>query len=163
MARYTEQRAAVLRRIREAGAPSVRVISEETGIPKATIYQWIYQAKKNSRERLESGFGESMSKKKEKRASPSQKLAIVSEGVKLDGAELLAFCRNKGITVDELSIWRDQALKGLESYALGNLTISPEEFANLKADLERKNTALAEASALLLLQKKSFHILGLEK
>jgi len=36
-----QQREEILQRLRQPGAPSVAVISEETGVPKATLYYWL--------------------------------------------------------------------------------------------------------------------------
>jgi transposase-like protein len=41
MRQSNPQREEILHRLRQPGAPSVAVIAEETGIPKATLYYWL--------------------------------------------------------------------------------------------------------------------------
>jgi hypothetical protein len=90
--------------------------------------------------------------------SPTFKLGLLAESQNLQGAQLEAFCHSKGVTVEELLSWRDLALSGIESAdrdGLGGRRKERErELASLQAELRRKNDALAEAAALLVLQKK---------
>jgi len=77
---------------------------------------------------------------------------------------LQMFCDQKGVTVDELLSWRDLALSGIELADRDGLGATRKEhdaeMASLKEDLRRKNDALAETAALLILQKKTSEILG---
>jgi hypothetical protein len=80
---------------------------------------------------------------------------------------LKAFCDQKGVTVEELLSWRDLALSGIELAERDGLGVTRKEhegeMAELKEDLRRKNEALAEAAALLVLQKKTLGLLGGKK
>lgn len=106
-------------------------------------------------------------RKRSKPRSPSVKLRLVSESLSLTGDELLAWCKQKGITMDELLAWRDLALSGIEE-AAGSVTGHSrgeleDMVKNLSTDIRRKNDALAEATALLVLQKKTKILFGEEK
>ena len=85
----------------------------------------------------------------------------------MQGAELETFCHRSGVTVGELLSWRDLALSGIELADRDGLGATrkehDDEMTRLKSDLRRKNDVLAEAAALLILQKKTLGILGGEK
>jgi hypothetical protein len=96
--------------------------------------------------------------KRTKPRSPSVKLELLAASHKLQGTDLETFCHRNGVTVGELLSWRDLALSGIELADRDGLSSTrkehEDEMATLKADLRRKNDALAETAALLVLQKK---------
>ncbi len=75
----------------------------------------------------------------------------------LEGEELGEFLRREGIHLAELEQWRK-----LAEQALGSpVRLAPsKETRRLKAELARKEKALAEAAALLILKKKVEEIWG---
>jgi transposase-like protein len=105
--------------------------------------------------------------KRFKARSPSVKLKLLGESQGLQGEALQAFCNQNGVTVEELLSWRDLALSGIELADREGLGLTrkehEDEVAELKEELRRKNDALAEAAALLVLQKKTLGILGGKK
>ena len=76
----------------------------------------------------------------------------------LEGEELGEFLRREGVHLAELEQWRklaEQALQGEPK------RLPPsKEMRKLKAELARKEKALAEAAALLVLKKKVAEIWG---
>jgi transposase len=157
------QKTSILHRLSQAGAPSVKVISKETGVTSATIYQWLYQSRKLKQHGYTSNLGATMSKKKQSRISPTEKLEIIADTARLQGQGLADYCSKRGITQDELAIWRDQALNGLETFTHATTMVSEEEHRKLKVEIQRQNEALAEACAIIVLQKKTSRLLGGEK
>ena len=99
--------------------------------------------------------------------SPSVKLALFMESHGLQGDALKAFRNKKGVLVEELLSWRDLALSGIELADRNELGGTRKEHdqkvAELETELRRKNDALAEAAALLILQKKISGLLGGKK
>lgn len=156
----------IVNRLSQPGAPSVRVLSEETGVPKAILYAWLAHDKK-SRQTEFSNHEPLLMTKRSKQRSPSTKLALLSQSFHLQGEALKEFCHKEGVTVPELTSWRDLALSGIELVdrrIFGNSHNESEtEVSELKNELRRKNDALAEAAALLILQKKTSEILGKRK
>jgi transposase len=79
-------------------------------------------------------------------------------------AEFGAFLRRKGLHAAQLAEWRLQALSGLQ----GRGSRADRKAANVEArrvrdlerELKRKDKALAEAAALLILKKKVQEIWG---
>ena len=152
----TSIRDAFLERIKKPGCPSVKTIAEEMRLPKATLYSWI------AAERLRKRQGVSMNKKSVKRSALS-KFSLVSKSEGMGIAELEKFCAENGVSFSELQSWRDLSLSAMENSGDGNVMSVKrhiDEVSELKAELARKERALAEAAALLLLQKKTSEILG---
>ena len=98
--------------------------------------------------------------KRKKRRSPSQKLQILSASMALRGEDLKTFCTKNGITLQELTSWRDQALSGIELIGQPDGVVPQKKVEGLEKELTRKNAALAEASAIILLQKKTSELLN---
>src|SRR5574344_124211 len=143
-------RDAFLERIKRPGCPSVGTIAEEMHLPKATLYSWIAAERQRARR------GVSMKKKQAKR-SPLAKLGLVAKSEGLGVDELNRFCEENGISFSELQSWRDLALSAMENSGNGDVISAKfheQETAKLQAELNRKEKALAEAAALLVLQKK---------
>lgn len=157
MRKKYHNRVELVRRLSQPGAPSIAVISEESGVPKATLYAWLASERRLGRMDSTSKGGLLMAKRSKAR-SPSVKFALVADSRKLQGDALVAFCNEKGVTVEELLSWRDLALSGIEVADRDGLGSTRKEHdkkvTDLEAELRRKNDALAEAAALIILQKK---------
>ena len=96
--------------------------------------------------------------------SPEERLAALQQSYSLLGEDLNAWCREQGIFVHQLEKWKaDFCRQGLasekreEARALHTLKA---EIHSLERELLRKDKALAEAAALLVLQKKFRALLG---
>lgn len=146
----TTLRDSFLERIKKPGCPSVKTIAEEMNLPKATLYSWIAAERQRKRQ------GVSMSKKSAKRSALT-KFSLVAKSEGMTPEELEKFCAENGVSFAELQSWRDLSLSAMENSGDGNVMSvkqHEDEVAKLKAELARKEKALAEAAALLILQKK---------
>ena len=100
--------------------------------------------------------------------SPAEKLRLVMEASGLSEEDLGEFLRRNGIHAPQLREWRQK----VEESALGALAKpnnprprkSPEakRVRELERELRRKDKALAEVTALLVLKKKLDALLGAE-
>lgn len=155
----------ILARLRQPGAPSVASIAEEVGIPVSTIYWWISR-ERHSRHVSYSAGTVSMTKRVKRRTAET-KLRLVGESLSLKGETLLSFCATNGVTLEELLSWRDVTLSGLEHVDRDGKGRTQQELCaeleRLEKDVRRKNEALAEAAALLVLQKKTSDLLSGKK
>jgi transposase len=130
---------------------SVPQLVRETGIPRDTLYGWRRQA-------LAGGAAASAQPVLCAALSGEEKLAVVVETASLNELELGEYCRRKGLFAQQIAAWRAscaQACEPLPSKA--ERTERRAERALIKrlsAELQRKEKALAEAAALLVLQKK---------
>jgi hypothetical protein len=134
-------------------------LSRETGIAQVTLSRW-------KRESRTLGFvsidKSNQSKKKRSRRTAADRLRILTEAASLSGDELGALLRREGLHSDELERWRTQALQSLEADRRGRRK-SPEqkELQTVRRELRRKEKALAEAAALLVLKKSPGDLGGL--
>jgi transposase-like protein len=88
--------------------------------------------------------------------SPEEKLKVVRDAAGLEGTELGALLRREGIHEADLALWRQNADQGALA-ALGGRrqrTAEQKRLRKLESELKRKDKALAEAAAILVLSKK---------
>ena len=94
------------------------------------------------------------------------KFLIVLETVSMNEAELAEYCRKKGLYIEEIKVWKNvcmQANGGIAEEASRlnkELKEKSKEFKSLEKELYRKEKALAETAALLVLRKKINAIWG---
>ena len=73
----------------------------------------------------------------------------------LEAENLHAFCRAQGVFAHHLKAWQQDFINGTHPSARAPSAKSVrDENQQLKKDLQRKEKVLAEAAALLVLQKK---------
>ena len=96
---------------------------------------------------------------------PAEKLRLVMEASALSDSELGAFLRQHGIHEAQLEQWRRTALSALETEKKSKRRNSHEakKIKALERELDRKDKALAEVTALLALKKKLDALLGDEE
>jgi hypothetical protein len=94
------------------------------------------------------------------------KFAVALETATLNASELAEYCRRKGLFAEQIATWRAACVAANASVAeqtRGQQAQSKEDkkrIRQLKKDLQRKEKALAEAAALLILRKKAQAIWG---
>jgi len=145
----------------KALAPSANIsnVARQAGIPKQTLFEWVQKAKINSmssRGKKKRGRPRSSSKR-----LPQEKLRLLTESAGLADEELGAFLRKEGLHEADLAEMRNAALEGLEpkKRSVGP-TAEEKEIKALRRELNRKEKALAETAALLVLSKKYRAIMG---
>jgi len=104
-----------------------------------------------------------MGKSKARKRSPTQKLKLLAKSLELEGEALMQFCRDNQFLLSEAMAWRDQALSGLETADSPQGLVPREHVTDLEKELARKDKALAEISALLVLSKKVSRLFEEEK
>jgi hypothetical protein len=94
------------------------------------------------------------------------KFAVVLETAALNAAELAEYCRRKGLFAEQIAAWRaacSSANANVAQQARGQREQSKgdkKRIRQLEKELLRKEKALAEAAALLILRKKAQAIWG---
>ena len=135
------------------GQDTPRQIAEQTGIGLSTLQRWLREARKSG----------DTSMNKEKRPqdwSREERLNALIETAKFSEEELGAWCRQKGIHTHHLEQWRRELAREQPNNKNSEFKKLKEEIKNLKKELGRKDKALAETSALLVLKKKADAIWG---
>ena len=135
-------------------APGLVELSRQFNMPHPTLHTWIKMSMHKKMKPLDSKHA-----LRPKEQTPEAKLKMISETLTLTEAELGAYCRSHGIYPEHLKEWKQQILTGLKPRAIKeNKTEHRQamgEIKKLKRELNRKEKALLEASALLLLKKKA--------
>ena len=149
-----EQKARLIERLLPPENARAPQLSKETGIPKDTLYDW-------RRQGLRSRGLSSTPVAGEARWSGAEKFAMVVETAALNEAERGAYCRKRGVYPEQLAAWR----RACEQANVGKVAAkaTPTEqrrIRELERELRRKDKALAEAAALLVLRKKADAIWG---
>ena len=150
---------ALLKRMMPPNPVSISVLSQESNIPLSTLYNWRMQSQKQ-------GIPMPSSHKKADHWSAADKLAVVFETHSLNQAELGEYCRKKGLYQAQIESWEAAALAGYEQQKKHQQAVQYQSkkdqhrIKQLEKELKRKNAALAETAALLVLSKKSRAIWG---
>lgn len=150
-------------------ATSATSLSEEVGVPQGTLSRWLKQAstvpavsKKTTRKKRRSPTGRRA--KRPQDWTPQQKLQAVIDAAALGDDELGEFLRRKGLHEAQLEQWREQLAKAAPEVfgSRRRAKVSPEvkHIRELEKELLRKDKALAEAAALIVLKKKALAIWG---
>jgi transposase-like protein len=86
----------------------------------------------------------------------AEQFAALQETYSLPDEALQAWCREHGIFAHHLASWKSAFCAEVKDPATGarEMRTLNDEIAKLKREIVRKNGALAEAAALLILQKK---------
>lgn len=147
-----------VKRMLRPGGPKTSELASEIGVATKTLYNW------------KSELGKDLQDSKPKRTqdwNPEQRLQVLFEAEKLGEKELGAFLRRKGLHSTTLQSWKEDALTTAKTTKSRGrpkkdpeLAAALEENKKLKKDLRRKEKALAEQAALLILQKKVQDLLG---
>jgi len=169
---YSEKfRARMVEKLAGPHAMTSIALAAETGVPQPTLSRWLREAttlrqKMTKQQDEEDAMLEAVEQAPETEPSPEAKLLLVIEAASIPEAELGEWLRRKGIHAAQLELWRADAMSGLGGKAKlrGELRKEKSEDARhirqLERELVRKDKALAEAAAIIVLQKKVQAIWG---
>jgi transposase-like protein len=122
-------------------ATSANRLAQETGVSQTALSQWRAQAR---------NIGEVRSPEKRPRRTwtVGRKVEILAKAAELDGEQLMSFLEKEEVTLAELELWRSLLADDQPS------VVATKRIKSLERELARKEKALAEAAALLILKKK---------
>lgn len=137
------------------GKRTANQLAKEVEIPQQTLSRW----KRELAEDLETPKMPGM---RPQDWSAADRLKVLIESGGLSEAELGAFLRRKGLHSTDLEQWRSVAQEALvpRKKQRRKPTAEQREIRRLERELTRKEKALAEAAALLILKKKVQAIWG---
>lgn len=149
----------MVQKLTRPGGPRAPELSREVGVHPTTLLRWVREAVRQGgpdAPNAERGGGRRMPERRPQDWTAQEKLEVLLEAARLDEEELGAFLRRKGLHEAHLAQWRQRVLAGLEEAAVRSPKVSAEarRIRELERELGRKEKALAEAAALLVLQKK---------
>jgi len=126
-------------------------LARETGISKDTLYTW--KSKYCNRRGAISNSAQPGQK-----FSSEDKLAIIVETASLNEVELGEYCRRKGLYPEQIEGWKKAFIhsdtKDAGKAERDQLRQRDKDVKKLQSELDRKEKALAETAALLVLEKK---------
>lgn len=153
---YSEEfRMNALQKLLSPGSPGLREIAENIGIPWSTLYSWKRK------------YASKTPMKKNKRIenwSLEQKLEAVVKTSSMSENELGEYLRGNGLHSSDVESFKMEFLKTASEK--GRPKLDPEvarlrtQNKTLERELKRKDTALAEYCARVILLKKSHEIWG---
>ena len=155
-----EAKESIIARALSGSDISLQQIAEESNVSYSTLQRWLSRAREglplNNRRRgspLLKGQGQT---------PPLQHLLATA---RLDELAVGVYCREQGIHSFQLKQWQDELMKhgnnkNTSPKKSAELNELRNEVKRLKKDLNRKDKALAETSALLVLKKKANLIWG---
>lgn len=148
----TEFKENIIARMLPPRSESVPSISKETGISVNTLYTWRIQFRNNKRVPANSVSGAPRNHDSE------EMLMAIIETASLSETELGEYCRRKGYYPEQIAGWRASIVQGLSAPPKKadreQLQQQSKMIKQLHQELNRKEKALAETAALLVLGKK---------
>lgn len=166
---YTDAiKARMIKRMTGPKAVSAATLSEESGICQPTLSRWLREAGTiGGVNRSKHKSAANRTGKRVQDWTTEEKLAAVVESASLADDELGAFLRRQGLHRSQLEQWREHASAGFTEgqRKRGKSKPSQEQkrIRELERELRRKEKALAEVAALLVLQKKADALFGVEE
>jgi transposase len=134
----------LIERLTGASAVSARQASRETGISQETLSRWLREAR---------SLPVMPHKKRQQTWTIDEKIRLLAAAATLKGPELSSMLEQQGVLLADLEQWR---------LALGEdaraSVATTKRIRKLERELARKEKALAEAAALLVLKKKVEHL-----
>lgn len=154
-----ERKEAVLKKMLPPQNMTIPALAIEEGISEATLYNWRNAARAQGRlmpdgDTSPAGW------------SASDKFAAVLETAAFNESELSAYCRERGLYTEQIRQWREACEQANDWDKSQNQRLKEarksdqQRLKELERDLRRKEKALAETAALLVLSKKAEAIWG---
>lgn len=162
MTTYSQEfKEAMVAKLLHPNGKSVVELSEETGVSKGSLYKWKESFQDNAlelKQGLQNMTNENAQQIRPQNWSAESKLQAVTETSIMTEEQVGEYCRQKGIYSTHLDSWRSALIAGIQpshdkSQKSENLQLKAK-VKDLTKELARKEKALAETAALLILKKK---------
>lgn len=134
-------------------------LAKEEGISQATLVKWRAEARAKGQFLPDANAGSEGWTSRDKHAA-------VIETASMNEAELGEYCRRRGLYPEQLRVWREACEQANDWERAATSRIAREtrddkkRIQQLERELARKEKALAEAAALMILRKKADAIWG---
>lgn len=143
-----------LTKVYSRGERDIQSVARELNMSHHTLKNWMTNKNKHERSKAMGNPTQSQDKRPQD-WKPAEQLRALMQTYSLSEPERNAWCREHGLFAHDLIAWQ-QALTTSNSGSANpqELRSLKDENHQLKRELMRKEKALAEAAALLVLQKK---------
>lgn len=133
---------------------SATTLSKEVGVPQPTLSLWLREAGSVSAVTNDNDDETKARPRRPDDWTPQEKLEAVLEASGVADADLGLWLRRKGLKEEHLRLWRASALSGMGARPQRVSAEDRKRIKVLERELRRKEKALAETAALLVLQGK---------
>lgn len=151
----SEFKESIVQKITVPGGPTIMELAEKTGIHHTSIRNWIKI------------YANHFSMKKSKEWSPEEKLEAIIKTAAMSENELGEFLRSSGLHSTDIEQWKQDIYSSQRP--VGRPRLDPElvelraKEKELSRDIKRKDRALAEMAARIILIKKSQLLFGVSE
>jgi len=156
---------AVEKALNRSAVTTLNEIANSLGIGCSTLSKWIVKARNHEFDSVPPDEINRMTQDKRPQDwTIEERLNMVVACASLSDEQLSEFCREQGVYPHHVKQWKLDFVSGNQSkgsvVSPSELKILRQENKTLKKELNRKDKALAETAALLVLQKKVNAIWG---
>ena len=156
MGEYSDSfKEAMVKKMTGPEARSATSLATEVSVPQSTLSRWVRQYG-----RLTERSAEGRMSKRGENWQAEEKLRAVLEYEKLDEEGRGKYLREKGLYSVDIERWRSEMLAAVGKKRPKAGDAQGQRIRELEAELRRKEKALAETAALLVLKKKAQAIWG---
>lgn len=154
-----EFKAAAVQKLLNRGNRSIEDISKEMGITRSSMYKWSDEF---------ATIGDMKKPSKPQKRSVSEKLKAITEYNALTVEQRGEYLRKHGLHEEHIKEWQKNIEEALAPSKKSNFSsreksADKKKIKHLERELRRKDKALAETAALLILKKKADLIWGMEE
>jgi len=162
---------AVEKALSRDGVANLKELSASLGVGYSTLQRWIRQSRNQEFEPVEydklSSLDNMTKEKRPQDWSLDERFQMIMTCSSLDEQAINELCRERGIYPHHLTQWQQDFVSGssIDTKVKNQSEVKSLKHENkaLKKELNRKDKALAETAALLVLQKKVNAIWGSEE
>lgn len=149
---------AVEKALRRRPGVTLNDLAQEWGVGCSTVQRWIRESRTHPGLKIGSKTEHMKTEKRPEDWSIEERLTMVIACGALDDASISKLCREKGLYRHHVEQWETDFVERVSGKAkvCGRTEVKQLKHENkaLKKELRRKEKALAETAALLVLQKK---------
>jgi transposase-like protein len=152
---------AVEKALNRAEGIGIKHIADSLGVGYSTLERWIVQSRNQAFESATDQSSRAIpTQKRPHDWSPEDRLNLVITCDSMDEPSINALCRENGLYPHHVKQWKTDLVTNQTPKNQSENKALRQENKALKKELNRKNKALAETAALLVLQKKVHAIWG---
>jgi transposase len=158
----TEFKDNIVRKMMPPNSQSVEQICKEVGISRSTLYAWKQQYRSK-------GYLVPANPSTPDQWDTKSKLAAIIQTALMNEAKRAEYCREHSLYPEQLNGWKavlestDMTAGVMSKADKAALAADRQKIKQLERDLRRKDRALAETAALLVLSKKAEAIWGIKE
>ena len=144
-----------LSKVRQRGTRSVQDVATDLNMAVGTLRKWL--SKSNRKAEVSQSETQLPDDVPAQSWGPAQRLLALNQTHAMSQTQLNGWCREKGLFEHQLKAWGEAFCNAAAPESRGSRTALRElqvKHDGLQRELRRKEKALAEAAALLVLQKK---------